>query len=67
MFVNLLRPYIVPPTDTKGKTPIYFVIATPKELCDKVDELKDEETRQQALDDFVIYAHCLTIFHYQHF
>jgi hypothetical protein len=62
MFVNMLRPYIVPPTDTKGKTPIYFALATPKELCDKVDELKDEESRRQALNDFVIYAHCLPIF-----
>ena len=55
MFVNMLRQYIVPPTDTKGKTPIYFALATPKELCDKVDELKYEESRRQALYDFVIY------------
>ena len=61
LFVNSLRPFILPPEHIVNKKPIYLIVATPKELCQKLDSLKDEQSRRDALDDFSIYAHCFPI------
>ena len=61
LFVNELRPFLLPPEDRKNKQLIYLIVTTPKEICDKLDDLRDEYNRRDALDNFSIYAHCFPI------
>jgi hypothetical protein len=43
MFVNSLRPFILPPEHIAKKKPIHVIIATPPELCQEIDSMKDEK------------------------
>ena len=61
LFVNSLRPFILPPEHINNKKPIYLIVATPTEVCQNIDSLKDEKSRRDALYDFSIYAHCFPI------
>ena len=42
LFVNSLRPFILPSEHIKNKKAIYLIIATPPELCQEIDSLKDD-------------------------
>ena len=61
LFLNELRPFLLPTEDRNNKQPIYLIVTTPKELCDKLDDLRDEYNRRDALYNFSIYAHCYHI------
>ena len=61
LFVNSLRPFILPPAQIANKKPIHLIIATPPELCQEIDSMKDERSRRDVLDEFSIFAHCFPI------